>query len=200
MNKILKKIKDKGIKGVFISLSSRFYSKNYLMKLNIEKLQIKKTIYKIKKINREIIEELKESTEEFTHTKYKQFYEKIDSLNNIGYVIYYEDEIAGYSWTMTEEIKEGLTGYESKLSHDELYIYDVYIFEKYRKFGLGTNLIDSILQNSLGKYKIIYVIVDNINFKSKGMFYKIGFENYGKIFILKLFGKKFRKVVINNGN
>ena len=200
MNKIFKKLKDKGVKGTFVSITSRFYSKNYLMKIKISSFDTKKTNCKVEEINEEISKYLKYNLDEFNDSKYNQFIEKIAENKDTGYVIYHGDKVAGYLWAMSGEIEEGLTGYKDDLLENEIYIYDMYIFEEFRKLGLGYNFVSSILNMASNNYDYAHVIVDGVNYKSRGLFQKLGFKDYGKIYTFKKKKKKYRKVVIKNGN
>ncbi|MDL2310520.1 GNAT family N-acetyltransferase [Peptostreptococcaceae bacterium OttesenSCG-928-C18] len=200
MSNFIAKLRSKGLRGSLVSITSRFYSKNYLIKVNISDAHKIKNDYKIKEINQEINEYLKDNEDEFKIAKYEQFKERISKDNITGYVIYSKNEVAGYLWTMTGEMEEGLTGYVKKLQDDEMYIYDGYTFEKHRRLGMGHSLISIVLKERSNKYKIAYGIVDSLNYKSTGMLQKVGFKKHGIIYTFKIFGKKFKKVVMINGN
>jgi len=191
---LIEKFKKKGVKGSLVSISEKFVIGYKILCLKRDKNDCYKygltEDVRVEKIDRKIVDKMSVFLED---RKLKQFYDRILNGNSDGYTVFYKEDIAGYVWYMTGEIYEGISGYREVINENEVYLYDLFIREKYRRKNLSSILISFVEKNSHRKYISTYSVVKNSNYRSMNMFTRLGFKKYKTFITLNLF---FKKVVL----
>lgn len=171
----------------------RFYRKFYYYQTKLENnYQKSKKVYPI---TSELVDKIKSQyPDEFTDRKYNIFKERVLSLNNFGYVVVINQQIAAYAWIGIDEFYEGSSGFSETLSKDTVYLFDIYTFEKFRKQGLMKILMETLFKEFETKgYTYIRTIVANDNIRSKNLMQNFNFQAFAQLSVKYLGRRKFIK-------
>ncbi|WLF68993.1 GNAT family N-acetyltransferase [Clostridium septicum] len=106
---------------------------------------------------------------------------KITDKNNI---------ILGYCSLSYRDIKENTINYCISMEDEGAYLFDDYVFNRYRGKGIhGFSIYKRVEYAIKDKKKYAVALVYSWNKNSSNNFKKIGFKEYGKCYYFKLIGK-----------
>lgn len=186
MNRILNKIKEKGIKNSFKILLSHIYKKSNIYSGIIGDISQRDKFIKIVEIDISFLMEEERCLEEIGGRKYSIFIERLNNEKNFGFILEKENTILGYFWILVGRIEENSTGYTKEIYDDEIYLYDFFIMENQRGKGV-TNEIFYFIRNfcKINGVEKSYCIIDSLNVISQNMFTKFNFKKIGYFITLK---------------
>lgn len=197
MGKILQTIKNEGLFYTLKKIIYRNYRKTLILRLNKDNFSKENfsnlSEYSMERIEKNIVKKI-----DLDKRKEEIFMKRLDDKEVEGFLLRDKDfNIYGYIWIMYGKIYEGNTGFSKKLEKDEAYIYDIYIYDKFRGQGLGKSMVKEILIYLFNKdIKRIYYFVNNLNKLSIKLAINLGFNKCGKMTYLDINNK--RKIISVN--
>lgn len=103
--------------------------------------------------------------------------------------VLHEGRLAGYAWysNLPTPLVEGLS---VKFDRDYIYAYNVFTHMNYRGQRLIALPLNCALKEYLPRgYKGLLAYVENTNIRSLRALYRLGYRTFGKIFLIKAFGR-----------
>ena len=137
MGKVSEIIKKDGFTGLIKKIIYRNYRKSIILQLEKNNFLYKKSEkdlnYYIKKIDIELVSKI-----DLDNRKKQIFLNRLNDEKVEGFVLINKDKkICGYIWIFLGKIYEGNTGFTKTLKDDEAYLSDMFIYEEFRRNGLG---------------------------------------------------------------
>ena len=135
---------------------------------------------------------------ELTLKKYDTLIERLGNKDEECYlIINNENKVCGYThFAYADHFHESIS-YLVKLDQNEIYFFDTYIFNKYRRKGLQTFSILKRFEMAYDKgYCKGRALVDSNNIASNKAYFKCGFKKTSKIYCFPLFNKNFFQILL----
>lgn len=195
---IIKKIKEKGIKGCIKSVT-RFYTITYGYKINISILKAESNLYSFKKLDKDLLKRISiEYTNEVSLKKIEHLNSRLenDAKEKPYVVIDHQGSICGYFHISYTNTFDSSINSIIELESNSVYLFDDYTFSKYRGKGVHKFAVHSRL--SIAKkegYKVALVNIIKNNIPSEKTYKQIGFVKYKKYTYIHLgyIKKTFKK-------
>lgn len=186
------------MKNLLTKIIIQFYRKFNFYQLELDENYQKDN--SVKKIDSKILQRIKEQNPvEFTNRKYKIFEERINSDNEVGYVLIINNQIAAYAFIAVNNFYEGTSGYRATLPENTVYLFDLTTFNSFKRQGCMKRLIESIFctYHDFG-YKYARTIVSFDNKPSNSLMKSFDFHSIGTIITKTFRQKKHIKYRENN--
>lgn len=200
MERFKEVIRSEGLSGVIKRGKSRVYKTFYILKAEITTMlenTIENENFVCRVIDEAEIEKIAEEyPEEFDERKKSIFLKRIKDPQHRGIVVQYKNDICGYLWSSIGSLEEEESGYQRKLQKNEMYLYDLYTFKKYRRQGVADTAFHHEMRFYKNRgYQYALDLVDESNKPSMSAMNKMGFSRIGKVYFKNWNGKKYNKVV-----
>lgn len=165
--KMIKLYKSKGLKAVISKIINKFYFKEYLYKISIQnKYSYINNDYSLRQLNLKTLDEMiLNYPDEIVIDKYNILKERLNSKDEISYIILKAEEIFGYFNVAYNDVMECSANVVINVSADSIYLFDDYTFIKHRRKGVHEFSVLSRLnigRNAGRKYAYVAIVSGNI--------------------------------------